>query len=497
MGVVIKQSFWGTLIAYLGIAVGYLNALYFRAEYFDLDQIGLFTLITANAMIISPISSLGAASSYLKYFPSFEKKDQNKLFTYLFIISILGNALVIVFGYLGKDIVAARYADAAPKYIEFLAVSAVIILSNSLFDIFYNYSRSILKIIFPSFIQDLYLRIGSLLLVFGYAVRWWNFDSSIVGLGILYFSTVILIVLQLMIVHKLRFNFSFSIISYDWRKKLIKFSLYSMLLAGSFSIINNITYDQVTAILGSKQNGIFTTCFFIALIVEMPRRNMAKVIAPILSEEFEKNNMNEVGAIYKKSSITMSVIGMLLYIGIITNLEDLFAFIPKGEEFKLGYWVVVGVCTAKLILMISSFAGEIINFSKYYRFNLLFQLTVAILLIVLNNKLSPVWGLNGAVIAYLSSMLIHILLKAGFVYFKFGIHPLVRSHIVLILLGFVIAALAMVIKFDFNPIANILLRSFLISITFITLIYRFRISSDINRLIHSTFERFLNITLPK
>ncbi|WP_462248263.1 lipopolysaccharide biosynthesis protein [Ekhidna sp.] len=497
MGVVVKQSFWGTFIAYLGIAIGYLNALYFRAEYFDLDQIGLFTLITANAMIISHISTLGMASSYLKYFPSFAKEDQSKLFTFLLVITLLGNLLVFGIGYLAKDFVAMRYATTAPKYIDFIAISGVIILSNSLFEIFYNYSRSILKIVFPSFIQELYLRLGYLILVFGYAVDWWDFDASIVGLGILYFSTVVLLVFQLKIVHKLKLDFNITFLTKEWKNKLLKFGAYSMLLAGSFSIINNITYDQVTTTLGAEMNGIFTTCFLIAIIVEMPRKNMAKVIAPIISEKFENENIKAVEKIYKKSSITMSVIGVLIYIGIITNLNDLFAFIPKGDEFKLGYWVVVGVCTAKLFLMISSFAGEIINFSKYYRFNLFFQLTVAILLIVLNYQLLPIWGLNGAVIAYFSSIFIHILLKAGFVYFKFGIHPLVKSHASLIGIGIVIATLAMLIKFDFNPIVNILLRSFLISVTFITLIYRFRISSDINRLIHSTFERFLNITLPK
>ena len=113
----------------------------------------------------------------------------------------------------------------------------------------------------------------------------------------------------------------------------------------------------------------------------------------------KKNELGEVGNLYKKSSITMSVIGFLLFIGIITNLDDLFSFIPKGADFAKGSGVVVAVCAAKLIQMISSFAGEIINYSNHYSYNLVFQIAAAILLISMNYFLIPKFGLDGVAIS--------------------------------------------------------------------------------------------------
>lgn len=496
MGVVIKQSFWGTVIAYIGVVVGYVNTLYFRAEYFDLSQIGLFTLITANAMIISPVSSFGMGSSFLKYFPSFQHTDKDRFFSFLFSITIIGNILVLCAGYLMKDVIAARYIETAPTYINYLSITAIIVVSNSLFDLFFNYSRIIMQVIFPSFLRDVYLRVGSLALVFGYAMNWWNFDSAVLGLGLVYSSVFLLLFMQLSIAG-FRFNFRFGIITPEWRKKLLKFGSYSMLMAGSFALINNASYDQVTTILGPEMNGIFTTCFFIAMIVEMPRRNMAKVIAPIISSELEQKNMVELEKLYKRSSITMSVIGMLLFIGVATNLQDLFDFIPKGNEFQIGFWVVVSVSLAKLILMVSSFAGEIINFSHLYRYNLLFQAISAVVLIVLNYFLIKVFGLNGAAISYLLALTLHTLLKMIFVKYHFGIHPFMKSHLPLIGIGIVISVAAFIFRPGFHPVIDITIRSVLTGIIFIFLIYRFRISTDINKIIHSTFERFLNINLPK
>ncbi len=497
MGVVIKQSFWGTVIAYLGIFIGYINALYLRAEYFDLSQIGIFTLVTANAMMISPLSSFGMGSSYLKFFPSFQKQEQNRFFSFIFFITLMGNGLIILLIFFLKDQIAQRYIDSAPLYINFLSITAIIVLSNSLFDLFFSYSRAIMQVIFSSFLRDIYLRFGSLALVFGFAMNWWSFDGAVLGLGIIYFMAFVFLFVQLTIQHAFRFDFRFSIITKEWRMNLLKFGSYSMLLGGSFAVLNNATYDQVTASLGSGANGIYATCFFIALIVELPRRNMAKVVSPILSTEFERKNMVEVGNIYKKSSITMSVIGLLLFIGIITNLNDLFSFIPKGSDFESGFWIVVGVCFVKLILMTSSFAGEIINYSHLYRFNLLFQVIAAVLLLVLNYFLIPVWGLNGAALSYSTAIIIHIILKLGFVKHNFGIHPFVKAHIPLIGIGTLTIISAYFFQPSFHPFINILFRSGLTCIAFVFLIYRFRISTDINKLIHSTFERFLKINLPK
>lgn len=497
MGVIIKQSFWGTFIAYLGLIIGYLNALYFRPEYFNLEQIGVFTLITANAMLISPLAAFGMGSSFIKFFPEFDPKYRNRFFTFLLLLTLVGNLLILATGYLLKDFITERYADAASLYAEYLYVTGIIIIANSFFDLFFSYSRTVLKVIFPSFIRDIFLRLTSLLLVVGFAFGWWSFHWVIVGLGIIYLSALSLLILQLFFFHGFRIDLHLSFDSPEWRYRLFKYAIYSMGVAGSFAIINNVTYDQVSTILGTDMNGIYTTCFFIAIIVEMPRRNMAKVMSPILSNEFSKNNMVEVARLYQRSSITMSVLGALLFIGIVTNLNDLFAFIPQGNTFAMGFWVVIGVCGAKLALMVSSFSGEIINYSNHYRYNLVFQILAALTLILLNTFMIPKWGLNGAVLSYFSTIVFHIFLKGIYVYRQFNIHPLIPTHFHLLIIAVLVTLFAWNFEPDFHPVINIIIRSLLTSVLFFILVYGLKVSSDINQLIHSTFERFLKIKLPK
>ncbi len=497
MGVVIKQSFWGTIIAYLGVLIGFANTLYLRPEYFQLDEIGLFGIITANAMMISPFTSFGMASSYLKFFPLFPEKDRNSVFTFQLLIVLIGCLVVISFAYLMRDAIANRYVNSAPEYVNYLSITAIIIVVNSFFEMFFSLSRTNLRVLFPSFIRDVFLRIGSIVLVVGYALNWFSFEWAVRGLAINYSLALILLFVKLVLFNGFRFSFNFSLITYEWKVKLMQFAVYSMLLAGSFAIMNNATYDLVTSILGTAANGIFVTCFFIGTIVEMPRRNMAKVISPIISSALENKNLDGVHSLYKRSSITMSVFGFLLFIGLITNLQDLFQFIPQGDEFKAGFYVVVLVCLAKLAVMISSFPGEIINYSHLYRYNLVFQLATAILLVALNYLLIPIWGLEGAAISYFAAIMIHLIVKIIYVKYHFNMHPFQKSHLTLFIIGILTFVLAYYFSLDLHPIILIFIRSILTAIAFIALVYLFRISPDINKIIHSTFERFLKINLPK
>jgi len=480
----------------MGVLIGYINVLYLRPEFFQLSQIGIFTLITANAMIVSPLSSLGMGSSFIKFFPGLKKEDRPAFFTMLLVFVLIANALILLIGFSLKTWIAARYEETAPAYIQYLSITGIVVVSNSLFDLLFNYSRTIMRVVFPTFIRDIYLRVGSLLLVLGFALGWWSFNTAATGLGFVYLIAVVMLFGQLLTNHQLKLDFSFHFFNAKWRNQLFRFASYSMLLALSFAVINNITYEQITAQLGAELNGIYVTCFFIALVVEMPKRNMIKVMGPVISLEFERKNIPEVGKLYKRSSITLSVIGILLFIGIVTNLKDLFAFIPKGAAFQEGYWVVVGVCGVKLALMMSSFAGEIINFSNRYYYNLLYQLIIAVLLVTLNYLLLSIYGINGAVMSYCLAIFLHIAIKLGFVWKHFRIHPFMRSHAPLLLIGVLTGLLGYYFQPDIHPVLSIVIRSILVLIVYLILIYRFRISSDINRLIHSTFERFLHINLP-
>ena len=491
MGVVVKQSFWGTFITYLGVIIGYVNALYLRPEFFSLNEIGLFTLVTANAMILSPLTTLGMNGTFLKYYPSLKDSQQlvNQFFTFQFLFVILGNIFILSIGFFAEDWIVDQFSKGSSEYAKYLTVTAIIVIVNSLFDHLYSYAASVLKVIYPSFLREVFLRFGAVALVLGYAFGYFEFDWAVKGLAINYIIAFFLLFLQLMISNGLRLDFSFKMIDKEWRKKILNFGIYSMSIAVSFAILNNASYTQVSSMMGDAANGVFVTCFFIGVIVEMPRRNMARILAPLISDAMNDKDIPRVEQMYKKGSITMAVIGFLLFIGIVTNINDLLSFIPQGDDFSKGLGVVWAVSGAKLILMVSSFSGEIINYSKDYWYNLLFQALAALSIVILNYIFIPFYGLNGVAISYTITIILHVLAKYLLIRKTLGITPFLNKHFSLLIISVLVLIGAYYFQLDLPPVVNIAIRSILTTLVFVFLVYKLKISDDINRLIDMVFSR--------
>jgi len=484
MGIVIRQSFWSTVIAYVGVLVGYFNTLYFRPEYLELGEIGLFTLVTANAMLISPFCTAGMPGTFIKYFPDWaDTRTRNQFFTYQVLVILALNAVIIVLGFLGKDWIADYFSENSPEYVKYLGVTAVVIVVNSLFDMLFSVSRSQMDILVPSFLRDIFLRLGAILLVAGLAFNWWSFEVAMLGIGLNYVLAMVILLGHLMFTAHLRFSFDFSGIDQAWKRKIFNFGWYSMLLALSFAVLTNVSYMQVAATLGDRANGIFTTCFFIGLVVEMPSRNMMKILSPMFSKSMQAGDMEQVKRMYQKGSITMSVFGALLVIGILTNLNDLFAFIPQGSGIAEGFWVVVAVCCAKMALMLFGPSQEILVYSPHYKVTLYFQIGSAIALTLLNVVMIPTWGLSGAGLSYMAAILAHSVMKYLFVWRTFRVSPFTEKHVPLLLLSAAIFLVFWFAPFPFSPVINILVRSALTTVIFVFAIWKMNISPDINQLI--------------
>ena len=493
MGVVIRQSFWGTLIAYSGVLIGYFNTLYLRPEFLSLDQIGLFTLVTANAMLISPFCSAGMPGTLIKYFPELKNTEglKNQFFTFQFLIVIGLNLLLLIIGYLSRDWIASIFIEESAEYVPYLMITGIIIIINSAFDMLFAYCRVLLRVLVPSFLRDILLRMGAIVLVGGFALRWWSFEIAVQGLAATYLFALVVLFAYLTWKYELRFSFDFSKIDKSWQKRILNFGGYLMLLAFSLSVLNNVHYAQIASILGPKANGIFTTCFFIGIVIEMPRRNMVNVMSPILSKAIQEGKMESVNEMYRKGSVTMGVLGLLLFTGIITNLDDLFKFIPQGNDFAKGYWIVIAICVAKLVVMFFSFSQEILVYTKHHRYALYFQLVSAPLLIVLNLIFLPTWGIVGAGLSYLIVTVGQALARYLLLKNKFQLDLFSSAHFRLLLTGLLIFVIFWFAPFPFSPVINILVRSALTTIVFILAVYYLNISTDINQLISSTFERVL------
>ena len=78
MGVIAKQSIRGTIVTYLGIAVGVVTTFFVLTRFLTTEEIGLARVLIDAAMLFIGLAQLGTNASIIRFYPYFKEKDSHE-----------------------------------------------------------------------------------------------------------------------------------------------------------------------------------------------------------------------------------------------------------------------------------------------------------------------------------------------------------------------------------------------------------------------------------
>jgi len=489
MGIVIRQSLISTALNYFGVALGAFNALWLFPKAMTTGEIGLYRVIIGMAFLFVPFAQMGISQSSIKFFPEHKSQlERNRFLTVLFLLALISFIVFLGAFNLFKTPIINFFETRSPEVIDYFDLVLALVFLMVIYGILESYSRNILKIIFPNFIKEVFLRFFTTILVFLFLMNKISFDQMLYALLINYIFAVLLITGYLGIKYKIRLNFQLTQIK---KKPLIQYALFTLLGTGGAVIVMQIDSILVTGLLGLDKNGIYSTAFFMAVVVEIPRRAISQLSSPLISRAFHDEDVQEIDHIYKRTSINLLIAGSLVFALIYVNLDNIFYLIPNWQRFESGKIVVVIIGLAKLIDMASGVNTEIIIMSRYYRFNLIAIVMLAILTIITNLWLIPIYELKGAAIATAISLVFYNFVKFLFILIKLKIQPFSIKTLLVILI-----ALFNVILMAYTPstghyIFDIILHSTIICILFLILNYWMKTSEDLIELFHSIWRKII------
>lgn len=162
---------------------------------------------------------------------------------------------------------------------------------------------------------------------------------------------------------------------------------------------------------------------------------------------------------------------------------------PNSDKVVIIHYVIGWLLLARIVDAATGVNHHILAYSKYYPIELYLLMLMAILNIIFNYVLIPIYGIHGAAFATFTSICIYNILKTLMVYIKLGIHPLSTSLWKILFSGFVILFIAGQISLSFHPLINILVISGCITILFLGTIYFFKLSNEFNELLHTTIKK--------
>ena len=483
MGVIIKQSIKASIFSYIGVIIGYINVLWLYPYFLEANQIGLFRIIQSSAYLLATFGQFGMASTLVKYFPQF--KREKGFLGLVLSVSTIGYLVLLAFCALFQGQITGYFSEESPLFVEYFQVSLIITYLIILFQILEAYCRSILQIGVPTFLRDIGIRILTTGFIVLYGLGYLNFERLIWSFALTFLVVAFSLLLYIVLIKKIKIVFKFPFMSKSSFKQFINFGAFAVLGAGGTQIILQIDSIMVSGTLGLDETGIYTIAFFIGAVIELPKRAITQLSMSLLSQNFKNNDMEAVKKLYRQTSINQLIIGALLLLGIWSNLDNVYHFVPNGELYKQGFYVVLFIGLGKLSDMLFGANGEIIVMSKYYRFNVLAVLILALLTVVLNIYLIPFYGIKGAALASLFAMLTFNLIKYVFVWVKFGLQPFTHKTAIaaLIVLGIYYGQLQIPSASD--PLIDLIIRSLLTGMSYLLLMVLFKVSPEINGLLKS------------
>ena len=506
MGIIAKQSIQGTIVTYLGVAVGFVTTFFVLTRFLSAEEIGLARVLVDAATLFIGLAQLGTSSSIIRFYPHFkamrregdEAKGGNTehgFFFWTLIVPLVGFTLFTAIYCACHEPLSQWFGEKSPLFVEYYYVvlpMAFFMLYQTIFETNANVR---MHIVVPRAVRELITRIGLLIVYLLYAFEWLSINGFVMALCGVYAVAMFC---------NMGYLFSLGNISLrpDWeflrnnRSLVRQYLLYTgfLLISAVASVLApTLSSFFITAEMGLRYTGIFAIATYIAVMVSIPYRSMTAIASPQLAAAIKENNQNETAHLIQQVSSTLLLIGGMILCVIWLNIDLIFHILPNGDTYASARQVVLMLGASQLFIAVCSITSSALNYSRFYAFSLLFSFILTITSILLNNLLIPLLGMEGAAVSNLISYAIYFVLIVLTVRLTLKISTFTRQHMKILLLLVLILNLNF-LWHKYLPINNIWISSLVRTIVLIgggsLFAWLKNLSPEINQLICSTLNKF-------
>ena len=434
MSVVARQGVKYSIIGYLGFLLGTFSAIFIFP--YDMEFYGKLRYILPTAEIIVPIIVFGLSFSNVKFFAKVNADGKHHNMLSLSLLAVIINFLIVVGGFF---LIAFWFPDFKKleiwKMKKLILPLALVLALSSVFNKFLtNYKRVVVPNIFENFVPKL-ANLGAFCLFFfmgfaeksAYGFFFMMFVISLFGYG-LYTNRL----------EKVKFDFDLGYFKKDnFYREILTYSLFVFLgNIGNYIAIKIDSY-MIGEFISFEENGIYNNIYSIISLIVVPQMGLFNLSAPIINKVLANGDYNELDRFHKKTSLSLFFLGLVLFCCIAVGFPYLADFMKNGEDLRSSEPIVWVLGFAMLFDLATGFNGHIISLSRYYKFNIVVMLILAVLTITTNMLFlkHTDLGILGIAMAYAISLSLFNIIKIIFNYIKFKVFPLGIEMMYAMILG--------------------------------------------------------------
>lgn len=478
MGIVLRQAAANTAVTYFGFAIGAVNTLFLYTTFLEKLEYGIVQFLLSGAAILMPFLALGLNNTLIRFFSGYtDERQRQEFLTFVLLVPIVIMVLASLGFWLGYDYIANVFLEKNKAVRPYLGFLLLIGIFMAYFEIFYAWVKVYMRSIIGNLISEVLVRVivmTALILV----------HLDIISKHEFFYSLTLAYGLQFVFMMLYAFKVKRPVLRFSLpnnTRELFYYSVFTIMSGGIAVML--IEFDkQILAWFGyNEKNAEYAVGIFIATVIAVPSRAMLQIVQPITAKLMAEGKYDELDVVYKKSAITLQYFGGLIMLCIFANIHQMYLVIPG--KYESGTMTVFLIGLSKFFDVMLGNNNAIILNTRYYRVVLLFGVMLVVMMVVLNLVFIPMYGITGSALATLISVIFYNTVKLFFVVRKTGMYPFTAKTWTS--LG-IISALFLLFyfwDFSFHPLVNIVLKSGLIALLYVSINHYFEISADVNDLI--------------
>lgn len=423
----VKSSFIVSISLFLSKLISYIYRIVI-ARHYGPEAYGLFALSIMLIGWFRIFGGLGLKQGALRYISLFRGQNKTYNIQYIFKKSLI---ILIITGTLAGSLLfffseyLALNIFSNPNLIIFLKISSITIPLALLGEFLLSVIRSYEKIGWFSFISNILGNLGKLIIL----ITLIFFGVNLISIPISYLTEVILIVLASYFVCKFTFFKFFNsnkVVSNNENKKTFKemfsYSWPFMFYGVMTSIFYWIDSFMIGIFINAEELGIYHAAIPIALLLTFPLDIFRQLFFPLVTKEYSKGNINSVKELSKQVEKWVFVITTPFLI-LFVVFPGVFINLFFGSEYLLAENALRFLSIGVLFTSLFGISEDLLSIKGKSKLILLDILIGALLNIILNFILVPLYGISGAGFATMISLIILNLLFFIQSYKYFTINP--------------------------------------------------------------------------
>lgn len=455
MSVVARQGVKYSLIGYIGFLLGTLSALFVFP--YDMEFYGKLRFIIPTAEMLLPIVVFGISYSNVKFFNQAKNAGKHQNLLSLSLVAILINFTIFIGGFYLFFTLFPQYKTLNTWEMKRLILPLILILALSA--VLNKYISNFKRIVVPNIFENIFPKVANL---GAFCLFFW-FGLSEKGAYGFFFGMFFLALVGYFIyannLEKLKPDFSTEYVRKDGLLgEIFSYSFFGFLGNIGNYIAFRVDNFMIGEFLNFEENGVYSIILSILSFIMIPQMGLYNISAPIINKTIEEQNFEELDRFHKKTSLSLFFLGAVLFSCILIGFPYLTHFMKNGIQLREASPVIWILGSAMLFDLATGFNGHIISLSKYYRFNIVIMLFLAITTILLNYLFlkNTSLGIVGVALATAISLTIFNVIKIAYNYWRFKVSPLTIEMVYASIICTLAITLAIILPDFKNSFVNLI-----------------------------------------